>query len=146
MADFNSLPGSVVHTMCSAWGAMGNGSSSGAGGTGGSRGGSGGGAADARQAGSEQAGSGAAAANGVASVADADATDAGIAALAGAPQGVRGRSLWPSTCICRRFRTSQQQQMTTTMWWRPDRCARCQHMQRQCAAGKASCFYTQLQP
>ena len=39
--------------------------------------------------------------------------------------------------------------MTTTMWWhrwRPDRCARCQRMQRQCATGKASRFYTQLQP
>ena len=76
MGDFNSLPRSVVRTLCSDWGATGgDGSSGGAGGTGGSRGGSGGGAADAREAGGgPSAGNGAAAADGIAGVADADAT------------------------------------------------------------------------
>ena len=95
LGDFNSLPGSTVHTLCSNWGATGGYGSSAGGGRkeGGSTGGGGGSAAaDAQEAADGSAAEcGAAAADGGGSMADADATDADIAALAGAPQGVRGR-------------------------------------------------------
>jgi hypothetical protein len=93
MGDFNSLPGSTVHTLCSNWGATGGDGSSAGGGRreDGSARGSGSGGADAQEPGDGPAAkSGAAAADGIGSMADADATDADIAALAGAPQGVRG--------------------------------------------------------
>jgi hypothetical protein len=93
LGDFNSLPGSTVHALCSSWGATGNGSAC-SGGSGHHSAGHGNSAADAPQeaAGGPAAGSSAAAVDGSGSMADADATDADIAALAGAPQGVRGKS------------------------------------------------------